>query len=231
MNSHQPALALNLPRVLDYEGWVNHAGVADGTAELALWAVEGGEAWLRSDAVAGKSYLLTALHGEIPDAGHLAPTGCGGAPDAVVEGWLDRLRGARCWLVDMAAGGHDAAVQLALFHLVERARRQSVPLLIAWRCSHDAITAPELRSRLRAMRTIALFPPTDDEELLAVLASELDRMQWRLSEALLRYLIAHTSRNLGDLLVVLRSLHHYCLARNCKPSLRNIAMLLREVCP
>ncbi|RMH49950.1 MAG: hypothetical protein D6682_08205 [Zetaproteobacteria bacterium] len=230
--SAQPPLTLPLPALLDYDGWVNHSGVADGAAALALWAVEGGEVWLRSSVVAGKSHLVAALQQEVAEGGALLAVASGGdgarPPEELVAGWLQQLGDARRWLVDVAAGALPAAQQLALFHLIERARRDGRPLLIAWRCPEEGGTVPELASRLRAMRVVELAPPVADADLLRVLRAELDRMQWRLDEALLRYMIVHCRRDLEGLLAALHRLHRRSLAVGIRPSLRNVQRLLAE---
>jgi len=223
----QQPLSLSLPSMLTYDGWINHDGVAPVASALALWAVQGGEVWLRSHSVAGKSHLLQALAHELDNAMLLSVTldeKCSATQLSAL--WIAQLQSSRWWIIDISAGTISNTMQLALFHLIERARREAIPMVVGWRCQDDTITTPELLSRLRAMTQLMMAPPTDDETLIAVLMAELTRMQWHLNGAVLRYLLAHTHRDLGALLQQLHWLHQHSLERQCKPSLINIRQLL-----
>jgi len=229
MKVMQPPLSLPLPRLLTHDGWVNHNGVASAASALSLWAVQGGELWLRSDAVAGKSHLLQALARELDGAALLSVVDSDTQDSAWLSAcWMERLQPSRWWLIDVTAGGLGEGAQLALFHVIERGRREAVPLVVGWRCNDTAITKPELLTRLRSMQQLALQPPAADEVLLAVLEAELSRMQWHLNRAVLRYFLAHTHRDLGLLLMRLHALHQQSLEQQCKPSLVNIRQLLEE---
>jgi len=230
MTAVQPPLPLPLPQLLTYDGWVNHHGVASAASALALWELQGGEVWLRSDGVAGKSHLLQALYREL-DGARLLQVVDNGKMDSArcIACWLQQLQPGRWWLVDIAAGKRSADVQLALFHLIERSRRDAIPLVVGWRCSDAVVSKPELLTRLRAMQQLVLQPPVTDEDLLAVLAAELTRMQWCLHTAVLRYILDHTERDLSLLLPLLHALHQQSLSQQCKPSLVNIRRLLKGV--
>ncbi len=228
MSVEQPPLTLTLPTVFTHDGWINHDGVAAAASALALWSVAGGEVWLRSDGVAGKSHLMQAVAHELRQAALLVVAGGDGEDDAnrLSAAWMARLQPGRRWLIDIAAGALPEQGQLALFHLIERGRREGVPMVVGWRCPDAAITRPELLSRLRAMQQLPMAPPVDDGTLLALLEAELRRMQWQLNGAVLRYLLGHTHRELGALLATLHRLHQRSLAAQCKPSPANIRRLL-----
>jgi len=228
MKAAQPLLPLHLPYQFSHDGWVNHDGVVEGCAALALWAVEGGVIWLRSEEVAGKSHLLNALAVEHGDSALVeVASGVDASSQQQSAEWLRQLQAANWWLVDVAAGGVAHGSQLALFHLLERAKQHHHPLLFAWRCADAAIEAPELRSRLRSLRQVKISPPQDDGALLAVMHAELERMQWQMHEAVQRYLLRHTSRRLDCLLRTLHQLHSQSISRQMRPSLTNIGQLLQ----
>ena len=223
----QPAFALTLPQILTHDGWINHHGVASAASALALWAMEGGEVWLRSEHVAGKSHLLQALAHECDGAALLSIVDCAMDDSAALSAvWLDALAQGSCWLIDIRAGRLSENMQLALFHLIERGRRNGVPLVVGWRCDDGLITRAELLTRLRSMQPLVMQPPVDDDDLIAVLTSELDRMQWKLNSSVLRYILTHGHRDLASLLGQLRDLHQHSLRQQCKPSLVNIRHLL-----
>ncbi|MDX8410195.1 MAG: hypothetical protein R8J84_09195 [Mariprofundales bacterium] len=228
MRAMQDPLPLQLPLQLTHGGWVNHGGVAEACATMALWGVQGGGVWLRSDGVAGKSHLLHALAMEQADCGLITVSSDEGSSSQVQSAnWLARLEGCRWWMVDVSAGALADPSQLALFHLIERARAQAFSLAVAWRCEDAMIVRPELLSRLRTLTQVMLLPPQEDAALLAVVDAELVRMQWKLHPGVQRYLLTHTSRQLGRLLQTLYRLQEQSLARKMRPSLSNVQQLLQ----
>ncbi|MDX8412942.1 MAG: hypothetical protein R8J85_02540 [Mariprofundales bacterium] len=230
MSVIQPPLALSLPQILTHDGWVNHDGVASAASALALWSLQGGEVWLRSEHRAGKSHLLQALASELDGAQLLQVSGDSDASDSspLIACWLQQLQQGRWWLIDLAAGRISTERQLALFHLIEHSRRDGVPLVVSWRGDDATLIKPELLTRLRAMQQLVLHPPTTDEDLFSVLEAALTRMQWRLKSSVLRYIMDHTERDLTQLLTRLHALHQHSLQRQCRPSLVNIRQLLAE---
>ncbi|MDQ6950472.1 MAG: glucose-inhibited division protein A [Mariprofundales bacterium] len=228
MRVAQHPLPLQLPQQFTHDGWVNHEGVTAACARLALWAVAGGMVWLRSTTVAGKSHLLHALAIEQTDRALLTVHADLDADSQQQSGgWLIQLDGHHWWLVDVAAGGLNHASQLALFHLIERAKQQAHPLVIAWRCDDAAISCPELRSRLRSFSQVEMSPPQDDTALLMVMQAELACMQWQLNAAVQRYLLRHTPRRLDLLLCTVHQLQLQSIARKMRPSLLNVRALLQ----
>ncbi|MDQ6963510.1 MAG: hypothetical protein Q9M13_01170 [Mariprofundales bacterium] len=228
MSVVQPPLELELPQLLTHDGWVNHEGVAAAASALALWALQGGEVWLRSDSVAGKSHLLHALATELGDA-HLLQIANGeqmAEAGQLTAGWLQQLQQGRWWIIDITAGSLSAERQLALFHIIERGRRDATPLVVGWRCDPAMITKAELLTRLRAMQQLQMQPPSRDEPLLAVLAAVATQMQWEVKREVLRYMLDHSKRDFTLLLLALRQLHQHSLQQQCRLSLVNIRELL-----
>ncbi len=228
MRAMQNPLPLNLPLQLTHAGWVNHAGVSDACATMALWCVQGGGVWLRSDGAAGKSHLLHALAMEQAECRLITISPDAQASSQVQSArWLAQLEDGRRWMVDVPAGALPDASQLALFHLIERAREQESSLVVGWRCADAMIARPELLSRLRTLTQVMMMPPHEDAVLLAVIDAELARMQWKLHPGVQRYLLTHTSRQLDRLLQTLHGLQVQSLARQMRPSLSNVQQLLQ----
>ncbi len=209
----QQLLDLKLTPRFDYGGWIRHSGTEAAQNRLALWMVHGGFLRLDSQTPAGKTHLLHALAQEHPQLG-LIDTGQADAPHAgrQVQAWLRQLAGYAGWMVDMPPVPVPRIPAIALFHLLERAREMNRPVLIAWRGPKHAEPPPELASRLAAMECVRIFPPARDAELLAVLKSVAAARQWRIDDAVLRYLLTHLSRALPDLIAVLEDLEKSALS-------------------
>lgn len=202
----QQRLQLQIPPRPDYGRWVRHAGVEEACNRLALWLVRGGMLWLTSDEKAGKSHFVQALQKEHPHIG-LVRISAGQLPAfRQTQQWIEALAGAAYWIVDTAAGAFSRAQGIALFHLIERAREMSRPLLIVWRDSGQADIPPELMSRLRMMEQVRMAAPLSDADLLAVLRSIADEMQWQVKESILNLLIKELPRDLKSQIYALEKL-------------------------
>ncbi|HXH63999.1 MAG TPA: hypothetical protein VNH42_00655 [Mariprofundaceae bacterium] len=194
-----------LPNRLDADTWVRHDGVEDACNRLALWLVHGGRLWLSSDAVAGKSHLLSLLAAEHPQLGliHVDSDASGRALQQVRE-WLDQLEGKAFWAVDVQAGPLAQAHAFALFHLLERARDMRRPIILAWRSG--GVIPPELDSRLKGMERVVMQAPHGDEDLRRVMRAVAAGLQWEIPDAALDVLLVHLPRHLDALPRMLRSL-------------------------
>lgn len=193
-----------LPRD-DYGAWVRHAGVEDAYNRLALWLVNGGRLWLASEDVSGKSHFLQALQQEHPRMGMVSPQP-GLAALKQVDRWLAELKAHAYWVVDMPAGAAPAATGTALFHLIERAREMNRAILVAWRCSNEALAPPELASRLRMFERVEMQAPQDDAALQAVLRSAAHVLHWDVPEQIVRLMLTHLPRRLDIQIDALRQL-------------------------
>jgi len=218
--SQQALLALRLPDVAGWEGWVRHEGVQAACERIALWLVHGGRLWLGSDEPAGKSLLLRLLASEEPQLGYLCIDGHRSAAEQAKE-----LAPYAFWVIDLPAEPPQEALWCA-FHLIERAADR--PLLVASRRSSAAMAPPELRSRLMAMDFVAMHPPYDDDALRAVLRAELRRRQWEVSDRLIDLLLVHAPRRLEDQIRWLDRLDRQALAERRRVTLPWVRKLLQQ---
>lgn len=209
----QQLLGLRLKPRYAYGEWVRHSGVSEAQNRLALWLVHGGSLWIDSTEAAGKTHLFHALGQEHRHVGLIAVSNDASGPAMIVmRQWLVHLQNKAWWMVDVPAGGLDAVVGVALFHLIERAREMHRPLAIAWRCATDELAPPELASRLRAMQRQGMVPPQSDAELGAVMRSIAASRQWHIGEGVVDMLLTHLPRSLSLLIEVLDFLEARSLA-------------------
>jgi len=215
----QQLLDLRLPDALAYGHWVRHAGVSEAQDRLALWLIYGGNLWIGSSEVAGKTHLLRSLAEEHRHLGLISVAAEAQVPAMVqVRRWLGRLQGKPWWLLDVAAGPLNTVTGLALFHLIERAREMHRPLAVAWRCPREELAPPELASRLKAMPYQSMRPPQSDHELRAVILSAAGARQWRIEPAVVDVLLTRLPRRLSTLLAALDCLEAWSLAERRRPN-------------
>ena len=215
----QLRLQMQLPPVYDYGAWVRHAGVEQGCNRLALWGVHGGALWLTSDHVAGKSHLLRTLACDLPCAALLTVhTDHGSAADSreMVQRWVHLLQPGSHWLIDVEAGAMPEQFAHALFHLLERARDLQRHVVVAWRGDADSLP-PELSSRLRAMETVEMTPPADDDALLQILRASAGELQWDIRAQVLQAMLTYLPRQLDVLIFALNMLETNSFEQQHKP--------------
>ncbi|MDX8401909.1 MAG: hypothetical protein R8K47_04690 [Mariprofundaceae bacterium] len=226
--SRQQTLAIDIPPQRDYGVWVRHRGVEEACNRMALWLVRGGRLHLDSAAPAGKSHLLRALAEEHPGRLGVVEAVGGGGAHRLVEQWHERLARHPFWAVDLPAGAAPPAVALALFHLLERARDERRPIVVAWRAPDDGLP-PELSSRLRAMASVRMQPPAEDADWRAVLLSMARAMQWHVPAHALDPLFEQLPRDLGAMDEALARLERAALAERKRISrawvARQVALL------
>lgn len=216
----QQILNLRLPASLTYGQWVRHIGVSEAQDRLALWLVHGGNLWISSPDVAGKTHLFHALKQEHAHLGLVSVAAKAEWPTMVlVRRWLVDLQDKAWWLLDVPAGPLDSVVGLALFHLIERAREMHRPLAVAWRCPPSALAPPELTSRLKAMPFQCMQPPQSDQDLRAIMLSVATAQQWEIDAAAIDILLTHLPRRLACLLKALDVLAARSLVERKRPSM------------
>jgi chromosomal replication initiation ATPase DnaA len=217
-STSQLRLQLEIPVSCIYGEWLRHAGVEDACNRMALWSVHGGHLWLKSELPAGKSHLLqTIAHDHAQCARLKINTDMAkGAAWHQVQQWMRKLEAHAMWMLDVQAGVLPLPVAHALFHSLERARDLQRPLVIAWRGNVDDCP-PELASRLRAMDTVMLVPPAEDNELLALLRAGASHMQWNIREQVLQSMLTYLPRRLDILLAALRELESLSFEQKQKP--------------
>ncbi len=206
----QQLLHLQLPERYDYHEWIRHSGVEDACNRLALWLVHGGNLWLTSGEMAGKSHLLSLLRTEHPSLGLLRIT-AGDQRSSLqqVHAWLQQLQPYSFWAIDVDARPQSTATLLALFHLLERARDMHRPLLLAWRIEARHTLPPELESRIRGiLERVDMRPPENDAERQRVLRAVAESMQWHIDERMLSILLQMLPRRLESLIPALQHLEH-----------------------
>jgi len=196
MKMQQQFLHFSSPLQHDYRMWVHHSGSEIACAKVAMWMNQGGLLWLTSDEPAGKSHLLHALAQECPQLQRIEP-GKRLNPIKQVAVWLERLKGADLWALDLHAGKLPNRTALAMFHLIERAKESQHALLIAWRCSDEDLEPAELASRLRMMEQVSIHAPETDEDLKRVLKSTAHQLHWDIPDALIKVMLQHLPRDLG----------------------------------
>jgi len=192
-----------------YGNWVRHSLVEEASRRLALWLVKGGNIWLTSDDVAGKSHLLRAVLSECPQVQLLYPLSACLTAAEQVDVWLKAGKQRAYWALDLPAGKLPSALGFAVFHLIERAKDTNKALLISWRCQEKEMCPPELSSRLLMMDQVIASAPEKDEDLKRVLVSVLKTMQWDMKETVLPVLLQYVPRNLPDLLNAIQKLDVY----------------------
>jgi len=201
----QQRLQLSAPALPPYHTWVHHQGTALACARIAVWFIEGGIIWLKSDIPAGKSHLLQALKQEHPQLAcvHVSAKL---TPLKQVAIWLEHLEAHAFWSVDLPAGALPHTLAIALFHLIERAKEMNRPLLIAWRCHDDALAPAELASRMRMMEQVHISPPERDPDLRAVLQAVGKQLHWDIPENFLKVMLSHLARDLETQIQALKHL-------------------------
>lgn len=202
----QQRLQLQIPPRPDYGRWVRHSGVEEACSRLALWLVRGGMLCLTSDEKAGKSHFVQALQKEHSHIGLVRAVAGQQPAFRQTQKWIEELAAAAYWIVDTEPESFSRATGIALFHLIERAREMSRPLLIVWRDGGQSDVPPELMSRLRMMEQVKMVAPLSDEDLLAVLRSIADEMQWQVKESILNLLIKELPRDLKSQFYALEKL-------------------------
>jgi len=214
----QLRLNMPLPPNYDYGQWVRHPNSEDACNRLALWGIHGGSLWLSSETSAGKSHLLRTL---VHDQSSIALLNISrenkqGNSWQLAQQWMEMLQSRHRWLIDVDAGAIPLPVAHALFHLIERARDQQRPLVIAWRGPAEQLP-PELSSRLLAMEKIEMAPPADDAMLLQVLRASAGSMQWEIREQVLQSMLTYLPRRLDLLVNALHLLETRSLEQKQKP--------------
>lgn len=202
----QQRLKLQIPPRPDYGRWVRHSGVEQAASRLALWLVQGGTLWLTSDEQAGKSHFVEALQEDHPHIGLIRATAQPLPSFKQTQQWVESLSQAAYWIVDTEPGSFTRAQATAVFHLIERAREMNRPLLIVWRDSGECNLPPEFMSRLRMLEQVKMQAPLADVDLLAVLRSIADGMQWQVKESILNLLIKELPRDLKSQVYALEKL-------------------------
>ncbi|RMH61188.1 MAG: glucose-inhibited division protein A [Zetaproteobacteria bacterium] len=214
----QQTLRLPLPERYDYHAWVRHAGVEAACNRLALWIVHGGMLWLTSSSVAGKTHLIRLLRHEHPTLALIeVDASVQSSSLALVRQWHEHLQDAPFWAVDVQAAPLPRGTQLALFHLIERARDMHRPLLLSWRVPAETRLPPELSTRLRGvLERVEMAPPSRDGALHEILLSAARSWQWEVEPRVLETLLHTLPRRLDILLAGLRHLEE-CTRLHRKP--------------
>ncbi|MCB1675636.1 MAG: DnaA regulatory inactivator Hda, partial [Halioglobus sp.] len=106
----------------------------------------------------------------------------------------------------------DAAWELALFDLCNRAREQHCRLLVAANAAPRALSVnlPDLRSRL-AWGIVYQLPRASDEQKAAILRLRAARRGLSLPAEVAAYIVSRAPRSTGDLLALLDLLDHASL--------------------
>lgn len=214
--ARQQTLSLPIPAQKLYGNWVRHAQVESACARLALWLVRGGNVWLSSADVAGKSHFIHALKVEHSQLALLLPDVT--CPNHIqqLRIWLEKAENHTHWMLDLPAQQMSTALYYAVFHLIERARAMNCSLLISWRREPDVILPPELESRLRVMERVDMAAPLADAQLQLLLQSVLKTMQWDMKETVLPTLLQYVPRDLPILLQAIQKLDVYSQANKVK---------------
>lgn len=229
MNPQLP-LALRWPRRQRFDHF--HAGAnAAALAAVQALAHAPGAPWvyLHGPAGSGKSHLLMAACQAAGDAGREVQY----LPLRKLTDHVAAIRGvaggALLALDDLGAIAGERDAEHALFDLYNRAKAEGSALLFA----ADAAPAqlglglPDLRSRLGAC-TQFLLKPLDDDERRAVLKAQAAARGIELDDAVLDWLFAHHTRDLGALLDLLDQLDRASLAAQRRVTIPFLRGLLRE---
>jgi len=201
----QQRLLFTLPATPGYHTWVHHQGTVIACTRLAVWLNEGGTLWLKSDSPAGKSHLLRALQEEYPQLARLQVQASLSALEQVAS-WLEIAENHDLWSIDLPAQSLPKHTATALFHLIERAKEKSHPLLIAWRCADHELAPPELASRMRMIEQVLIAPPESDQDLHSVLKEAAHQLHWDMPDKLIKVMLTHLARDLDSQLSALRHL-------------------------
>ncbi|MCW5715670.1 MAG: hypothetical protein KIT43_14255 [Bauldia sp.] len=219
MTGAQLALPLDLPPALGRDDFI--VGAANRAA-LAL--IEAWPAWpapvvaLSGPAGSGKSHLV-AIWQEIAGGRSIAAA-------ALTEAAIDELVAANAVSVeDIDRGSYD---DLALFHLLNRARERGATVLLTARGTIAGGGAlPDLVSRLRAAHPVAVAAP--DETLLArVLVKLFADRQLAVGRPLIDYLVPRIERSFSAAAALVRELDRVALATGRPVTRRLAAQLLRD---
>ncbi len=201
----QQRLLFTLPITPGYHTWVHHQGTVTACTRLAVWLNEGGILWLKSDGPAGKSHLLRALQEEYPQLARLQIQPSLSALQQVAS-WLEVAESYDIWSIDLPAQSLPKHTATALFHLIERAKEKTRPLLIAWRCPDHELAPPELASRMRMVEQVQIIPPESDHDLHNVLKAAAHQLHWDIPDKLIKIMLTHLARDLDSQLSALRLL-------------------------
>jgi chromosomal replication initiation ATPase DnaA len=214
--------------------------------QLAL-ALDHPESFAREDFLSGPSNAAAlALIEAWPDWPHRAvvlvgPEGSGKSHLAAI--WAQNA-GARCLaaralnetvvpaalatgalvLEDLAPGLFD---ERALFHLINLAREHGAFLLLTARSTPDAISLPDLGSRLRALPIVGLSAP-DDALLRALLVKLFSDRQLTVDESLIGYLALRIDRSFGAVRGLVERLDREAMRQKRSLTRNFAAELLRE---
>ncbi|MCZ6828112.1 MAG: DnaA regulatory inactivator Hda [Gammaproteobacteria bacterium] len=176
---------------------LEHQLQADGEPAIYLYGPAG----------CGRSHLLQAACHQQPagSALYLALEQFVNLPAAEVLADVERM--ALICLDDLDAVAGDAAWELALFHLCNRARESGARLLFS---ASDAprnlrVQLPDLRSRL-SWGVIMQLPEPGDEDKLDILRFRASRRGLQLSREVAAFILARAPRSLTDLMAVLDQL-------------------------
>jgi DnaA family protein len=200
--SPQLALRVGLDDQATLDNFLRRDALASLLAALEQAPTAEPLSFLHGAAESGKSHLLQALCHAHPGAMYLPLGSLAGAEAGAV---LQDLESAPLLALDeVQAIAGSASWEEALFHLCNRARASGCALWVAGRrpAGDLGIVLPDLRSRLAGGVTWAL-PPCSDTEKAAILRFRAGRRGLKLSDAVIRFLIARDSRALGDLLATL----------------------------
>jgi chromosomal replication initiation ATPase DnaA len=201
----QQRLLFTLPITPGYHTWVHHQGTTIACIRLSVWLNKGGTLWLKSESPAGKSHLLRALEEEYPQLARVQIQPSLSALQQVAS-WLEILENYDFWSIDLPAHDLPKHTATALFHLIERAKEKSCPLLIAWRCADDELILPELASRMRMLEQVYITPPESDHDLHSVLKAAAQQLHWDIPDKLIKVMLTHLPRDLDNQLSAVKHL-------------------------
>ncbi|MBL4760604.1 MAG: hypothetical protein JKY80_07120 [Mariprofundaceae bacterium] len=201
----QQRLIFTLSSTPGYHTWVHHQGTTTACTRLAVWLNQGGTLWLKSDSPAGKSHLLRALQEEYPQLA-LLQAQLSLSSHQQVAAWLEVLEKHDVWSIDLPAHSLPKHTATALFHLIERAKEKTCPLLISWRCTDHELTLPELASRMRMIEQVYIAPPESDHDLHKILKSTAHQLHWDMPDKLIKVMLTHLARDLDSQLSALKLL-------------------------
>ncbi|MBF0281579.1 MAG: hypothetical protein HQM07_03315 [Zetaproteobacteria bacterium] len=201
--TQQPRLLSATIEQPHYGNWIWHKGVEQATNRIANWLVKGGNLWLTSDSVCGKTHFMQALANEHPHLGYLHITPNEDISTDPLRSWLSIIEQASFWAIDLPAGVLNQETAYAIFHLIEYAKERQKPMLISWRSSQNPSSSqekqaipPELLTRLHTYERIEMEAPKSDEKLIAILHSLATSLQWQVKEHVLKTLISQYPRQL-----------------------------------
>lgn len=229
--SPQLPLALRQPEPRGLEGFIAHGNEAV-VAAIGLWTQGCGEPYLylHGASASGKSQLLICAAAEARQQGRnvvYLPLDTAGLSPAVLED-LEASDGVLLDALQTRAGSADW--EQALFNLYNQLQSRGRLLLIAARppSAQLGIHLPDLASRLAAGASYNLKPLSDDgrAELLRTGAAQRG---FRLSDAIIRYILNHCPRDPGALTSLLDRIDQAALAEQRQPSIRSIGRLLEPI--